>query len=67
MAVEFYDVKTRTKVKVEDRNIVKFTMFNGQTRFGLSARTPDGRQLTKFVTEQDWDNLRAPVSKSNTP
>ena len=34
MAVEFYDVKTRKKVKVDDKNVMKttFTTKNGQVR-----------------------------------
>lgn len=57
MAVEFYDVKTRKKVKVDDKNVekVKFTTKNGQVRYGLRGKTDDGRNLTKFVSQKDWD------------
>lgn len=57
MAVEFYDVKTRKKVKIDDKNVVKtkFTTKNGQTRYGLRAKTSDGRNLTKFVSQKDWE------------
>jgi formate-dependent nitrite reductase cytochrome c552 subunit len=57
MSVEFYDVKTRQKVKIEDKNVLKttFTTKNGQTRYGLRGKTDDGRMLTKFVSKGDWD------------
>lgn len=57
MAVEFYDVKTRKKVKIDDKSVVKtkFTTKNGQTRYGLRAKTSDGRNLTKFVSQKDWE------------
>ncbi len=57
MSVEFYDVKTRQKVKIDDKNVLKttFTTKNGQTRYGLRGKTDDGRMLTKFVSKGDWD------------
>ncbi|MBZ0281287.1 MAG: hypothetical protein K8L97_11145 [Anaerolineae bacterium] len=57
MAVEFYDVKTRKKVKIDDKSVekVKFTTKNGQVRYGLRGKTEDGRNLTKFVSQKDWD------------
>lgn len=56
-SVEFYDVKTRKKVKIDDKNVMKttFTTKNGQTRYGLRGKTSDGRMLTKFVSKGDWD------------
>jgi hypothetical protein len=65
MAVEFYDVKTRKKVKIDDKNVVKtkFTTKNGQTRYGLRAKTSDGRNLTKFVSQKDWEKAKFPESK----
>ncbi|MCU0476561.1 MAG: hypothetical protein MUC99_10720 [Anaerolineae bacterium] len=64
-AIEFYDVKTRSKVSVEVSNVSKttFTTKNGQERYGLRAKTPDGRSLTKFVSKTDWDKLDVPVEK----
>ena len=66
MAVEFYDVKTKSKVKVEDKDVTKttFTTNNGQTRYGLRGKTKDGRNLTKFVSKADWDKLNVPVEKA---
>lgn len=65
MAVEFYDVKTRKKVKIEDKDIqkVKFTTKNGQVRYGLRGKTSDGRNLTKFVSQGDWDKAKYPEGK----
>ncbi|MDX2160753.1 MAG: hypothetical protein SF162_05460 [bacterium] len=59
MAVEFYDVKTRKKVQVEDSKVTKttFTTKNGQTRYGVRGKTDDGRTLTKFVSKADWDKM----------
>lgn len=56
MPVEFYDVKTRAKVSVDDSKITKTTFTaNGQTRYGLRGKTEDGRNLTKFVSKGDWE------------
>ncbi|MBE2270736.1 MAG: hypothetical protein IAE80_21030 [Anaerolinea sp.] len=57
MSVEFYDVKTRKKVTIDDKNVLKttFTTANGQVRYGLRGKTDDGRMLTKFVSKADWD------------
>ena len=42
-SVEFYDVKVRKKVKIDEKNITKtkFTTKNGQTRYGLRAQTKE--------------------------
>jgi hypothetical protein len=65
MAVEFYDVKTRKKVKIDEKNVVKtkFTTKNGQTRYGLRAKTSDGRNLTKFVSQKDWEKSKFTEAK----
>ncbi|KXK19580.1 MAG: hypothetical protein UZ15_CFX003001986 [Chloroflexi bacterium OLB15] len=65
MAVEFYDVKTRKKVKIDDKEVKKttFTTKNGQTRYGLRGKTSDNRWLTKFVSKGDWDKASYPVEK----
>lgn len=62
-SIEFYDVKTRSKVSVEMSSVSKttFTTKNGQERYGLRAKTKDGRSLTKFVSKADWDKLDVPV------
>ncbi len=63
MAIEFYDVKIRQKVSVDSKNVKKvtFTTKNGQTRYGLRAKTADGRNLTKFISKSEWDKLNLPV------
>jgi hypothetical protein len=65
MAVEFYDVKTRKKVKIDDKNVMKttFKTKNGQTRYGVRGKTADGRMLTKFVSKADWDKMSYPQEK----
>ena len=69
MSVEFYDVKTRQKVKIEDKQVLKttFTTKNGQTRYGLRGKTADGRMLTKFVSKADWDKGTYPEEKKAEP
>ncbi|MBZ0277219.1 MAG: hypothetical protein K8I60_13810 [Anaerolineae bacterium] len=60
MAIEFYDVKLRKKVSLNDKDVVKttFTTKNGQTRYGLRGKTSDGRNLTKFVSKAQWDDMK---------
>jgi hypothetical protein len=63
VSVEFYDVKTRQKVKIEDGKVrrVTFQTKKGGIRYGLRAETADGRKLTKFVSKADWDKASYPV------
>jgi hypothetical protein len=58
--VEFYDVKTRKKVKIDDKQVtkVKFTTKTGAVRYGLRGKTADGRFLTKFVSQKDWEKAK---------
>lgn len=65
MAVEFYDVKTRKKVKIDDKEVKKttFNTKNGQVRYGVRGKTSDNRWLTKFVSKADWDKFTFPVEK----
>ena len=65
MAVDFYDVKTRKKVSIEEKMITKttFDTKNGQTRYGIRGKTADGRVLTKFVSKADWDSMKVPQDK----
>jgi hypothetical protein len=62
VAIEFYDVKTRQKVSLEEKDVVKttFTTKNGQTRYGLRGKTKDGRNLTKFVSKTEWEKMKLP-------
>lgn len=64
MAVEFYDVKTRAKVKIEDKDIVKVKMdTKSGARYAIKGKTADGRNLTKFVGAADWEKMSYPVGK----
>jgi hypothetical protein len=65
MAIEFYDVKLRQKVQIDEGNVKKttFETKNGQVRYGLRATTDDGRKLTKFVSKTDWETLEVPVEE----
>ncbi len=64
-SVEFYDVKTRKKVTIDGKQVMKttFTTKNGQTRYGVRGKTDDGRMLTKFVSKTDWDKMKYPEEK----
>jgi hypothetical protein len=63
VAVEFYDVKTRQKVQIDDAKVkrVTFQTKKGGVRYGLRAYTDDGRKLTKFVSKADWEGMGFPV------
>ncbi len=63
--VEFYDVKTRKKVSIDDKDVLKttFETKNGQTRYGVRGKTSDGRWLTKFVSKADWEKSKYAVEK----
>lgn len=63
MAVEFYDVKTRQKVQIDDANVkrVTFQTKKGGVRYGLRAYTEDKRKLTKFVSKADWEGMSFPI------
>ena len=65
MAIEFYDVKKREKVQIEESQVKK-TKYeregkDGKTnvRYALRAQN-EGTNLTKFVSEADWKALDAP-------
>jgi hypothetical protein len=65
VAIEFYDVKKREKVQI-DESQVKKTKYeregkDGKTnvRYALRAQN-EGTNLTKFVSESDWKALDAP-------
>lgn len=62
MAIEFYDVKLKKKVSIDEGKVRKttFNTKNGQVRYGLRATTEDGRNLTKFVSKANWDELKLP-------
>ena len=60
MSVTFYDVKTRQKVDVPESDVKKTkyerTTKAGKTQVRYALRgTYEGRNLTKFVGQADWD------------
>ncbi|MEI6533084.1 MAG: hypothetical protein WCO06_04550 [Candidatus Roizmanbacteria bacterium] len=65
MAVDFYDVKNRKKVAVDDDKIKKTkyvrTTKDGKTQVRYAFRAElDGTKLTKFVSEATWNATSAP-------
>ena len=65
VAVEFYDVKFKKKVMIDELKIVKvtFTTKNGGLRYGIRGTTDDARPLTKFVNKATWDSMKVPEAK----
>jgi len=66
MAIEFYNVKKRKKVSIEESEIKKVeykreTTKGVQVRYAFRAQDDDGTNLTKFVSKADYDNVDAPV------
>ena len=57
MKHSFYDVKLRKKVTAE---VTDFKSYGTGTskRFAFKAKTKDGRNLTAFVSKEDWDQAK---------
>mgnify|MGYP001449703121 CR=1 FL=1 len=59
--IEFYDVKEKARVKVQLDKCTKTTyerkLKSGktQTRYAFKGQTSDGRNLTKFCNQKDWE------------
>ena len=53
----FYDVKLRQKIEAEITEKVTYGE-PGKERYALKAKTPDGRNLTKFVKKADWEKIQ---------
>ena len=67
MAIEFYNVKKRQKVSIEESEIKKVeykreTTKGVQVRYAFRAQDDDGTNLTKFVSKTDYDKVDAPVT-----
>lgn len=65
MAIQFYNVKKREKVSIDESAVkkVKYERSTGggpQVRYALKAQDDDGTNLTKFCSESDWKALDAP-------
>ena len=65
MEIQFYDVKTRQKVGVEESALRK-TRFEKDTKDGGKRTTyallasHESRRLMKFCSRQDWEGLDVP-------
>ncbi len=53
----FYDVKKREKVQAEVIDKVEYGK-PGNKRFAFRAKTPDGRNLTKFVKKEVYEKAK---------
>ena len=63
MAIEFYNVRKRKKVEIDESKVEKVTydreLKDGktQTRYAFKAQDDDGTKLTKFCSKADFDAL----------
>jgi hypothetical protein len=62
--MQFYNVKTRSKVDVPDNEVkktkyVRKTAKGDQTRYAVRASV-NGTSLTKFVSKEVFDSLQVP-------
>lgn len=61
MAIEFYNLRKKEKVKIDESNIKKAKYErNGTTRYAFRAVDDDGTKLTKFCSKSDYDGVNAP-------
>lgn len=56
MKMQFYDVKTRSKVEAEVTEKTTYPV-KGQTKYAVKAKTSDGRNLTRFVSKDVYDSI----------
>jgi hypothetical protein len=69
MAIEFYNVKKRKKVSIDEAKVKKAKyerkLKDGsvQIRYAFRAQDDDKTNLTKFCSKVDWDNVKAPEEK----
>jgi hypothetical protein len=62
VAIEFYNVKTRQKVQVEESSVKKVVYTptsQGSPRYAVRTEV-DGTPLTKFVSKATYDALNVP-------
>jgi hypothetical protein len=62
MAIEFYNVKKRQKVMINESDIEKVeyereTSKGKQIRYAFKAKDDDGTNLTKFCSKEAYDKL----------
>ena len=65
MTVTFYNVKTKSNVDVEEKDLRKkvfsrITSKGTQYRYAVRA-TVEGVNLTKFISKETFDALKVPV------
>jgi hypothetical protein len=69
MSIEFYNVKKKAKVQIEESKVtkVKYEKENKdgskKTSYAFKAVDDDGTKLTKFAGEKDWKASAAKESK----
>jgi len=69
MAIEFYNVKKKAKVQIDESKItkVKYEKTNkdgsNKTSYAFKAVDDDGTKLTKFAGEKDWKASSAKEGK----
>lgn len=66
--MQFYNVKSRSKVDVPESDLTKKkfvrTTKTGSTQTRYAARAAvDGTNLTRFITEADYNKLNVPEDK----
>jgi hypothetical protein len=62
VAIEFYNVKTRQKVSIDESNVKKVVYHpkgGGNPRYAVRAED-NGTALTKFVSKATFDSLDVP-------
>jgi len=64
MKAEFYDVKAKKKVKAD---VIAKVVIAANGRFAFKGKTADGRSLTRFVSQADYDKCDAPVAAAAKP
>lgn len=62
MAIEFYNVKKKAKVQIDESSIKKVeykkeTSKGESIRYAFKAVDDDGTNLTKFCSKADYDKL----------
>ncbi len=67
--IDFYNVKKRQKVKVEEADCKKVvykrkTSKGIQERYAIRATDNDGTNLTKFMSKADFDKASCPTAKA---
>lgn len=62
--IKFYDVKLRKEVMLDPTKVEKVTYEREtkdgkkQVRYALRGKTTDGRNLTRFVSKEDYDKMK---------